>query len=354
MQRQDISLPLFLSFIFISFIILDVLSSISVKAHGQSDLINSIDATKFLNYYNPSVLIKVKYPSFWQKPIPVDNNTISFLSPVNTIGIIIQNKPISNVSIDEISLKMINDIKNSFPNVKILNMNVSNSIDNSTIQKLEYTYGVIPDTFRELQITKLTEGRAYTFIYYADTTLFNQFFPIALVMYNSLQTPKFTNTFSIEQNLGQTKLNKQNTNVSTFDDTSLGIKIQYPNFLNKVEKDGGVSFVSQNKSIGVSVGNIPLNNISESEFIDTRILSLNNTLKDFSILNSSISDLLGYPTQMILYSYQNGTEKYKEMEFWKLAEDHVYIFSYYAQSKQIFDKFLPIVTKMIDSLEVSL
>jgi hypothetical protein len=104
----------------------------------------------------------------------------------------------------------------------------------------------------------------------------------------------------------------------------------------------------------VSVRNIPLNNISENDFIDVHILSLNSTLKDFNILNSSISDLLGYPTQMILFSYKNGTEKYKEMEFWKIAEDHVYIFSYSAQSEQIFDKFLPVVTKMIESLEVTL
>ena len=196
MQMQDLSLRFLLCFIFISFIIIYVLSFVPIKAYTQSELSNSPNATKFLNYYNSSVMIKIKYPSFWQKPIPIDNNTISFLSPVNTIGIIIQNKPISNVSIDEISLKMINDIKNSFPNAKILNMNVSNSTDDSIIQKLEFTYGIIPDTFRELQITKLTEGRAYTFIYYADNALFNQFYPIASVMYDSLQTPKFANTFS--------------------------------------------------------------------------------------------------------------------------------------------------------------
>ena len=100
MQRQDISLPLFLSF-FISFIILYILSSISIQAYAQSNLINPINATNFLDYYNSTVMIKIKYPSFWQKPIPISNDAISFSSPVKSIGIIIQNKPVPNVSIDE-------------------------------------------------------------------------------------------------------------------------------------------------------------------------------------------------------------------------------------------------------------
>ena len=249
---------------------------------------------------------------------------------------------------------MIADVKNSFPNVKILNMSISNSKDGSIIQKLQFTYGAIPDTFRELQVIKLIDGKSYAFIYYADNALFNQFFPIASVMYNSLQTPKFINTFFPEQTISAikinnknnptikkveipvnaTKINKQNnkssklTNVSTFDNKLLGIKIQYPNSLNKVEKDRGISFISNNKSIGVILVNMPLNNMSESDFIAAHIMSLNNSLTNFNIINSSTSDLLGYPTQMILFSYNDGAHLYKGMQLWKVARGsclHFYI-----------------------------
>jgi hypothetical protein len=383
MQGQYSSLFFFfLSTIVISFIILHSLSINFGETYAQSQIINPIDSPKFLNYYNSSVMIKIKYPSFWQKPIPVANDTIFFLSPVKTMGVIIQNKPTSNESIDEISLKTINDIKNSFSNVKILNMNISTSKDGSIIQKLEFTYGSSPDTFRELQVLKLNEDRAFTFIYYADNALFNQFFPIASIMYNSLQTPKFFNTFSQEQILNPLKLdkqinqpiksaknitipsnlpivNKQNnqssilSNDSIFYNKLLGIKIQYPNSLNKIESDRGASFNSYNKSIGVTLVNIPINNMTESDFIAAHIMSLNNSLTNFDVINASTSDLLGYPTQMIVFSYNNGAQLYKGMQFWKIAEDHVYIFTYYAQSDRLFDKFLPLITKMVDSLQLT-
>jgi hypothetical protein len=380
MNKQVIFLHLFLFSVFISFIILNPLSSMSIKAYAQSDIISPVNATKYLDYYNSSVMIKIKYPSYWQKPIPISNNAVSFSSPVKSIGIIIQNKPMPSVSIDEISLNLIDDIKNSFPNVKILNMSISNSTDHAIIQKLQFTYGSIPDTFRELQVIKLIDGRAYTFIYYADNALFNQFFPIASTMFNSLQTPKFINTFSQEQTVSPIKINNQNnqpikkvkipvnatminkqnnqssklTNISNFDNKLLGIKIQYPTSLNKVEKDRGISFISDNKSIGVILVNNPLNNMSENDFIAAHIMSLNSSLTNFNILNSSTSDLLGYPTQMILFSYDNGDQLYKGMQLWKVAEDHVYIFTYYAQSNRLFDEFLPVVIKMIDSLQVSI
>jgi hypothetical protein len=68
------------------------------------------------------------------------------------------------------------------------------------------------------------------------------------------------------------------------------------------------------------------------------------------ITNSSTSDLLGYLTQMILFSYNNGDQLYKGLQLWKVAEDPVHIFTYHAQSNRLFDKFLPAVIKMIDTI----
>jgi hypothetical protein len=382
------SLKVFLTIFFLAFIFILVnmfypLFSISIASYAQTQMFLPINNDKFLDYFNPSIFMKIKYPSFWQKPIPIANDTVSFSSPVTGVGVMIQNKPLKNMSIDEISMNIISNIKKDLPNVKIHNMNITNSTDGSINEKFEFSYGYTADAFKDFQNVKIIDGRVYIFSYYADSALFDQFYPIASFMLKSLKIPIFTNAFPqipISNTIKHTNQNNEtmkkatdnakipanvsiadnknnqtleSKNVSTYDNKVLGIKIDYPNFLNKVEKDRGVSFITTNKSIGILLVNTPLSNISESDFISAHINSLNSSFTNFNILNSLTSDLLGYPTPMILFSYNNGNQLFKAMQFWKVVGDHVYIFTYYAQSNRLFDELLPIVQNMTKSLKIS-
>ncbi len=356
MQKKGVSFILFFTF----FVIVLFSLSISSLAFAQSKIDNSVYNAKF-NYYNSFIIGKIQYPSFWKKTELSNNNTIYFISPLKSVWVSIQSMPTPNLSIDEITMNMITSIKSSLSNANILNINISNSTDGSKIQTLKYSYSKGSNTFRVLQLMKIFGDRTYVFKYSADSILYDRFFPLAKTMFDSFQIPTFTKFFSQDNNLNSSFRsieNKQNNqtlglrNFLTYYNKSLGITVQYPAYLQKYAKDSGILLTSNNKSVGVILVNMPLNDISKNDFIKRHILSLNSTLGNFKITNSSTSSLMGYPTQMILFSYSGGTHLYKGMQFWKIATNHVYIFTYYAQSARIFENFLPIIIKMVDSLKI--
>jgi hypothetical protein len=355
-KKAVVSFILFFTFFVITLISL----SISSLAFAQSQIDNSVYNTKF-NYYNPSIIGKIQYPSFWKKTEIPNNNTVYFISPLKSVWVSIQSIPTPNLSIDEITMNMIASIKSKFSNVHILNISISNSNDGSKIQTLKYSYSDGSNTFQVLQLMKIFADRTFIFKYYADSILYDRFFPLVQTMFDSFQIPKFTKFLSQDNNLNssfKSNVNKQNNrtlvsgNFLTYNNKALGITIQYPPYLQKFEKDNGILLTSNNKSVGVILVNVPLNNISKNGFIKSHILSLNSTLHNFKIINASTSNLMGYPTQMILFSYSSGTHLYKGMQFWKIAINHVYIFTYYAQSTRIFENYLPIIIKMVDTLKV--
>ena len=94
-------------------------------------------------------------------------------------------------------------------------------------------------------------------------------------------------------------------------------------------------------------------NIDPSDnYANAHLSYLNNTLDDFHILNASRSDVMGYPTPKIIFTYENGTELYKGMQFWKLKNDTARLFTYYAPSVGIFEEFLPTIDKMLKTIKV--
>jgi hypothetical protein len=356
MQKKAVYFILFFTF----FVIVLISLSMSLLAFALSQIDNSIYNTKF-NYYNPFIIGKIQYPSFWKKTELPNNNTIYFISPLKNVGASIQSIPTPNLSIDEITMNRIASIRSNFTNVHVLNISISNSTDGSKIQTLKYSYNEGSNTFRVLELMKIFVDRTFIFKYYADSILYDRFFPLAKTMFDSFQIPKFTKFLSQDNNLNssfRSNENKQNNrtlgsgNFLTYDNKPLGIKIQYPSYLHKFEEDNGILLTSNDKSVGVILVNMPLNNISKNDFIKRHILSLNITLGNFKIKNASTSNLMGYPTQMILFSYSSGSNLYNGMQFWKIAGNHVYIFTYYAQTTRLFENFLPVIIKMVGTLKI--
>jgi hypothetical protein len=202
-------------------------------AHSQLQGSNPLQDTEFNEYYDPFSMIKISYPSFWQKSDIVDTGIISFVSPINTVGVIVQNTPTPNATIDEITMNTISSIKENFLNATILDITTSTSADNSTIQNLTFTAMNGKDTEKVLLLSKIFEDRTYTFLYYADDILFDQFFPLTSVMLYSFQIPYFNNAFSLEhlssagtisiENLqtkkNQTKQDEKSTDANTTSDS---------------------------------------------------------------------------------------------------------------------------------------
>lgn len=327
----------------------------------------------FLRYSNLSKSIEIDYPSFWNVVESTDPTIVSFLSPVSSIGVSIQSKPVVNVSSMEILMGYLEYMKSNFD--KLTFSNISIDLPNANDQQsLVFTYGNDTNIYQVLLYIMAKPDRSYTFTYYADRMLFDKFLSVSLKMLNS---SKIIDSHNILENKTGTDISssvkykdsKINNYVSVLNHSindeenvtgyksykkkDIGIELRYPAFLNLVEKDFGIILSTNDRAMAVVIVNIPLENTSLENFSIRNIMTLNKTLSNFNIINSSTSNLLGEDTQMLLFNYTNGTHTYNAMQFWKLSEKYANIFTYFGQSNSVFNSFLPSITKIIETLRFS-
>ena len=164
-------------------------------------------------------MIKIQYPSFWEVYEILDSKTVSFISPLETTGVIVHNMPTPGESPDEVLMKMLVKINNNLPNVAITNTNVSNAGDGSTIQRLMFTYGddSNPNTYKVFQLLKTYKDETLIFTYQSTESLFDRFFPLVSQMYDSYQVPSFNNVFPTDIDLEDSLL-PRDTDDETMDD----------------------------------------------------------------------------------------------------------------------------------------
>lgn len=166
------------------------------------------------------------------------------------------------------------------------------------------------------------------------------------------------NNISMDLNTQGEKPIYDNLNTTTTDDLikyynqSLGIQFQYPSFLDRFEKDQGVLLTNDNQTFGITLVNLPLRNISSEGFTNQHLSTLNNTLANFNIINSSTSNLLGDRTYMILFTYNENNQLHKVLQLWKLSANNVYIFTYFADSNSQFNNFISYLTWIVETTKV--
>ena len=324
-------------------------------------------STKFLNYYDPYEMIKIQYPSFWTIMTQSNSNEISFQSPITNTGVIIQNKPSINESLDEITMNMISSIQTKFPNVQILNTDLSEDSSNLATQTLLFRYGEENNSYKILLFIKIYDDRTIVFTYYSEENLFDRFFPLASHMYSSLQMPSFVNIFepvrdlenlNQSHHLNDSQGNKSQTQqanktiLSNYENQKLSLSLKYPANLKKIEANDGLIFSSKDDGIAITASRIPLSNSSYNDFVVDHMISLNQTLHNFSVINSTTTNLLGYPTPMILFTYENGTQYFKGLQLWKFVDNSLFVYTYFANSYEKFDAFMPQIITMIQSIRL--
>lgn len=170
----------------------------------------------------------------------------------------------------------------------------------------------------------------------------------------SQTTPPQT-TQQIESNLTSDTANQtmiDNDRFLTYSNKSLGLEIQYPIWLNKTEQGRGVEFVFPNKNAGAILANSSIESTSSNNYALSHLLYLNKSLDNLFILNTSRSDVMGYPTATILFTYDNDTEFYKGMQFWNIKDDHARLFTYFAPADGVFDELLPTIDRMSKTIKV--
>lgn len=138
----------------------------------------------------------------------------------------------------------------------------------------------------------------------------------------------------------------------TYRNDSLGLEIQFPTWLNKTDKARGVEFVFPNKSAGAILTATTVEPSARNNTVMSHLSYLNKTLDNLHILNTSRSDVMGYPTPTIVFTYDNNTELYKGIQFWKLKEGQAHLFTYFAPADRIFNEWLPTIDKMLKTIKI--
>jgi hypothetical protein len=180
-------------------------------------------------------------------------------------------------------------------------------------------------------------------------------------MYTSYQVPAFNNVFPTDIYSTDSQANNKNDyhsmndqeELSVYSNNTLGLEIRYPIWMNKIEKPNGVELTFPDKNAGVIVAVSEVNNSPGENYVTSHLLYLNQSLDNLHVLNTSRTDLMGFPTAKIMFTYDNATQLYKGMQFWNIKENQARLFTYFAPSERVFDELLPTINRMLETLKVS-
>jgi hypothetical protein len=163
-----------------------------------------------------------------------------------------------------------------------------------------------------------------------------------------------------------------NNNFIIYENPAHGIKILYPADWQKSEQISGtgfwVNFVSPLNSsnataspatVSVSVEHLnqDLSANATGQYVGGLLKSVKQSLPDFQIIesnpNSSLAGGLGYKMVYTFLSQDPAVQAhFQSMNIWMVKDKKAYSISY-TELKPLYTTYLPIVQKMIDSLEIT-
>ncbi len=145
----------------------------------------------FSTFSNATLGVNILYPSYWQKS--ERNNTVSFTSPLKTVGVVFVTMPMTNMSLEEFTTRRILNLRESLVNFNINRTRTEEFLNNSA-QMLMFTYGNNNHVSKVLQAWTIKDRKAYFATYFADAVLFDTFLPTALKTINSISINPISNS----------------------------------------------------------------------------------------------------------------------------------------------------------------
>ena len=146
------------------------------------------------------------------------------------------------------------------------------------------------------------------------------------------------------------------SNFSIYENSSFGIKIQYPSDWKKIEDFRGSWFRNFNESVNMRMEIIPYGNRSLDELTSDQISLIQQQFPRQELIESNettIGD--NYSAHKIVFTFpeepRNLDAKFKEMKVWTLNGSQGYIISYFTAA-DAYDNYLPIAQTVIDSFRI--
>ena len=173
-----------------------------------------------------------------------------------------------------------------------------------------------------------------------------------IILYSTLQASAF---------FGLPSPSANNNNFITYQDSALGIKIDYPvGWTHELHAGSLVTFLASLESdsntypagLGVTVKHLGSRNTSLNEVTKVQIKNLTQSHPDFKLVESTNSILAGNIAHKIVFSAtDNMIHERKAMQIWTFKGDNAYLITYKAEPGK-YSKYLPTVQKMIDSFQI--
>ena len=153
-----------------------------------------------------------------------------------------------------------------------------------------------------------------------------------------------------------------NNNFLTYQDNTLGIKIDYPaGWIHELHAGGLITFLPNLEGnsntypagLGITVEHLRSKNMPLSEITKIQIKNLTQNHSDFRLLESTEFRLAGNIANKIVFTATDSMKhERKAMQIWTLKGDDAYLITYKAEPGQ-YSAYLPTIQKMVDSFHIA-
>jgi hypothetical protein len=346
-----------------------------------SQLTNGSDIPRISEFLEPNDQfdIPISYPIFWDKVLIPEVQTALFLSPLKTVGALVQHLPQVNAPVDEFITNLLLLLRNNLQGLNFTNSESLRLSDGSKVETLEFTFGNGSNIYKVLQIMKFNSGEMYSVTYFADEGLYSRFLPIIKKMMDSVaKLPDSDNKLinmkgdNVDSNISSIFNSQSYSGDKSQADTSylsdivdvfpgsqlleynnpyLGISLNYPPSFSMRELDNGVSFTFDDGFSGLIMMVNPTKAQSLEDFAIEHLSELQSVTDNFTLVGTDQDDIFEKPTQISLFNYYNNSQPYQAMEFVTLDDQDAYVFNYYSHNST-FDNNVEQISNIWDSVNL--
>ena len=184
----------------------------------------------------------------------------------------------------------------------------------------------------------------------------NNFISFAVVVF-MLSVPLFSLSAFRADNITSNESQITVDQFVTYDNSTLGIKIDYPKDWTVIDQFGlGFFSPKENDSDtfreGLLVSKGPHGNQSIDKLAAGVLAIYNSSLPSFKLIESKGLTFHGNPAQNLIYTFNPGNGTIKVLESGATENNSIYIFQYRAQENK-FNSYLPTIQRMIDSFKAT-
>ena len=373
MHNNVVGTYLLFMILFSTFTTISTFHRDNLIANSQSDN-SEVTSPNFENYQTPETIM-IQYPENWKKIELPSLDGVLFHSTSDFVGVIVQNRPANNITesalLNEISIMLQN-----LPDMLINNFTSTNA-NNIFQQEIIFTFANNSSKEQVYQFKKMENNRLYQFTFFANKDLFDIYIPIASKMFSSFITPSNQSSIFLDDNMTlkrpisidtdrsiENASNKESVNsengekdqnnrtksfeIIEHEDLSKGINFSYPAFFNLTENDNGIHLLTDNGTTGFLIDLQPPIGQPLSNFTNAQVSYLENTLQNFSIVNSIQETVFQRPAELVYFNYANNSKTFDGLQIITADTDRGYIFTYFSP-RESFNLFLPYIIDTIDS-----